>query len=139
MAFFGAFLCGASFNFLTIISYDRYLHLSKLKNYNKYMRSRKSKALVSVALVYPVLVGCLIFHEDMARVFPYIVGVSSLVPTSTTSFWYYKLWKIVKNNRKTISTRNRRIDKQWRVAKAMGLIVLFCVASWFPYFMYRFF
>ena len=103
------------------------------------MRSRKSKALVSVALVYPVLVGCLIFHEDMARVFPYIVGVSSLVPMSTTSFWYYKLWKIVKNNRKTISTRNRRIDKQWRVAKAMGLIVLFCVASWFPYFMHRFF
>ena len=58
---------------------------------------------------------------------------------STTSFCYYKLWKIVKNNRKTTSARDRRIDKQWRAAKATGLLVLFCVASWFPYFMYRFF
>ena len=83
------------------------------------MRSGKSKALVSVALVYPVLVGCLIFHEDMARVFPYIVGVSSLVPMSTTSFWYYKLWKIVKNNRKQYLqetgelTSNGEWPKQW--------------------------
>ena len=118
VAFFGAFLCGASFNLLAIISYDGYLHLSKLKNYNRYMTSRKSKALVSV--VFPALVGCLILHEDMARVFPYIVELSSLVPMSTRAFCYYKLRKIVKNNRKTISTRNRRIDKQWRVVKATG-------------------
>ena len=31
------------------------------------MTSKKSKALVSVAVVYPAPVGCLLFHEYMAR------------------------------------------------------------------------
>lgn len=38
-------LCGTSIGMLALIGYDRYLHLSKLQNYNKYMRNRKLKVL----------------------------------------------------------------------------------------------
>ena len=139
IAFLGGVLCGASFNLLAIISYDRYLNLSKLKNYSSYMTSRKSKVLVSVALVFPALAGCFIFHKDTERLFYFLGGLGSLVPMVTISFCHYKSWEIVKSSRKTASTRNKRTDKQWWVAKAMGLIVLFCIVSGFPYFIYEFF
>ena len=73
------------------------------------MTGRKSKVLVSVALVYPALVGCLIFQEDMARFFLYIGGLSSPVLIGITSFCYYKSWKIVKNNRKQFLQQTREL------------------------------
>lgn len=137
ISFLGVVLCGASFNVLAIISYDRYLHLKKLKSYNSYMTSRKLKALVSVALIFPALAGCFVFHKDMDIAFYFFGGLMAPVLMGTISFCYYKSWKIFKNQGKTISARNNRTEKQWRVAKSMGLIVLCCVASWLSYLIYK--
>ena len=52
---------GASTGILALIGYARYLHLSQLSNYNKYMANRKLKVLISITFAYQILVGCLIF------------------------------------------------------------------------------
>ena len=64
-----AISCGASTGLLALLGYDRYLHLSKLKNYNKYMTNKKLKALISIMFAYQTLVGCLIVHEDTVDIF----------------------------------------------------------------------
>ena len=68
-AYICAISCGASTGLLALLGYDRYLHLSKLKNYNKYMTNKKLKALISIMFAYQTLVGCLIVHEDTADIF----------------------------------------------------------------------
>ena len=134
LIFFSAFSCGSSFGILTVISYDRYLHLSKLKNYNKYMTNKKCKTLVLLVFVYNVLTGSLLFKNDTRKIFYYCCLVSSVVCNVTICFCYYKSWKMVKT--KTIPTTNIAITKHWRVIKSMGLIVLFSVGSWLPFSIY---
>ena len=68
-AYICAISCGASTGLLALLGYDRYLHLSKLKNYNKYMTNKKLKALISIMFAYQTLVGCLIVHEDTVDIF----------------------------------------------------------------------
>ena len=78
------------------------------------------------------------FSGRYDKIFPYIVGLSPLVLIGTTSFYDKKSWKIMKKNGKTISARNKRIKKIWKVTKSVGLIVLFCVAFWLLFFiMYK--
>ena len=105
--------CGASMGMLAVTGYDRYRHLSRLKNYNKYMTNGNLKVLISMIFVYQTLVGCLIFHEDTAESYSYFaighVGTYSTI----LSFYYYNSWKIAKKEK--ISTTDERIKKQWRI------------------------
>ena len=134
LIFFSAFSCGSSFGILTVISYDRYLHLSKLNNYNKYMTSKKCKTLVLLVFVYNVLTGSLVFNNDTKKIFYYCCLISSVVCNVTICFCYYKSWKIIKC--KTITTTNAAMKKHWIAIKSMGLLVLFSIGSWLPFSIY---
>ena len=123
MTYFAACMCGASFGMLTLISYDRFLHLSKLNDYNKYMTDKKFKVLVCIALTYPTVVGSFMFHEKTVRVFYTLVVMISLFLMGTICFCYYKSWKIVKT--KSMSTvMNKKTNKQWKVTKRHGHLYL---------------
>ena len=138
MTYFAACMCGASFGMLTLISYDRYLHLSKLNDYNKYMADKKFKALVCIVFTYPIVVGSFMFHKKTVRVFYTLVVIISLFLMGIICFCYYKSWKIVKTKSMSTST-NKKTKKQWKVTKSIGLIVLFCITSWSPLSVFTFF
>ena len=99
--------CGASIGMLALIGYDRYLHLSKLKNYNKYMTKRKLKVLISMIFAYQTLVGCLIFHEDTAEIYNYLAVGHVGTYSAILSICYYNSWKIAKKG--ITSTTTERI------------------------------
>ena len=134
LIFFSAISCGPSFSILTVISYDRYLHLSKLNNYNKYMTSKKCKTLVLLVFVYHMFSGSLVFHDGTKNIFYCCCLVSSVLCSITICFCYYKSWKMVKC--KIMSTTNTAMMKHWRAIKSMGLLVLFSIGSWLPFSTY---
>ena len=125
--FVSTFSCGSSFGILAVISYDRYLHLSKLNNYNKHMTSKKCTALV---FVYHVLTGSLVFQNGTKKLFYYCNIVSIAVCNVTICSCYCKAWKIVKC--KTMPTTNTTMKKHWKAVKSMSLLVLFSIGSWLP-------
>ena len=127
--------CGASMGMLALIGYDRYLHLSRLTNYNKYMTNRKLKVLISMIFAYQTLVGYLIFDEDTAEIYQYFVIAHVGAFSTILSFCYYKLWKIAKKG--IISTTDTSMKKHWRISKSMALLVLvFVVCCWTLFFLY---
>ena len=126
--------CGASMGILALIGYDRYLHLSRLKNYNKYMTNKKLKILISVIFAYQILVGCLVFDEDTSEIYHYFVVGHVGTYSTILSFCYYKSWKIAKKG--LISTTGAKMKTHWRMTKSMALIVLVFVICWTPFFLY---
>ena len=52
---FNGYLSYVSFALIALISYDRYLHLSKTVNYTSYMTFRKIKVLIFLAWAIPVI------------------------------------------------------------------------------------
>ena len=130
LMFVSTFSCGSSFGILAVISYDRYLHLSKLNNYNKHMTSKKCTALVLLVFVYHVLTGSLVFQNGTKKLFYYCNIVSIAVCNVTICSCYCKAWKIVKC--KTMPTTNTTMKKHWKAVKSMSLLVLFSIGSWLP-------
>lgn len=57
--YFTVLLVGSSVLTLALISYDRYILLTKLTNYNKYMTKRKIIILLTFAWLFPALVPAL--------------------------------------------------------------------------------
>ena len=127
--------CGASTGILALIGYDRYLHLSKLGNYNKYMTNGKLKVSISVIFAYQILVGCLIFQEDTATIYHYFIMVHIGTYGTILSFYYYKSWKTAKKGMISTTT-GKKTKKQWRTTKSMALLVLVFVVCWSPFFLY---
>ena len=126
---------GASTGILALIGYDRYLHLSKLSNYNKYMTNGKLKVSISIIFAYQILVGCLIFQDDTATIYHYFIKVHIGTYGTILSFYYYKSWKAAKKGMVSTTT-SKKTKKQWRATKSMALLVLVFVVCWSPFFLY---
>ena len=129
-------LCGASMGMLALTGYDRYLHLSKLSNYKKYITNKKLKVLISAIFACPNLIGCFIFYEDTVEVNYYLAIAYVSVCGTILSFYYYKASTIAKKG--MISTTNSKMKKQWRITKSMALIVLVFIVCWSSFSLYMF-
>ena len=124
------YMCGTGFNILAIIAYDRYLHLSKLNNYNQFMTTKKLRILIAVSWIHPIIVASLIFDKSTFTINNHLTIIGAFFLTSVIFLFYYKTWKIVKN--KTINTKSKKINKQWKVTKSMVIILLCCFFAWSP-------
>ena len=71
--YFLFFLCVTSCLTLALISYDRYIYLTKLTNYNKYMTKRKLVALLLLAWLVPALIP--VFQLRIFGYYVYLLGV----------------------------------------------------------------
>ncbi|XP_065674974.1 adenosine receptor A3-like [Hydra vulgaris] len=134
LAFIATIMCGSSASMLTLISYDRYMHLSKLNNYSVHMTSFKIKILLIAVSMYPALTGIFMF-TILSSVFYYLVIIESLLLMIIMCFCYYKSWKIVKNQalKRTQSKENKRlVDRHWKVAKSMVILITFYFLAWTP-------
>ena len=66
-AYFVALLVGSSVMTLGLISYDRYILLTKLKNYNKHMTKKKTFLLLAICWIVPALTP--VFREFNSNVY----------------------------------------------------------------------
>ena len=58
---------------LALISYDRYIYLTKLTNYNKYMTKKKIVALLILAWLVPAVIP--IFQLKIFRIYVFLLGL----------------------------------------------------------------
>ena len=134
-------LCFTSINLLALISYDRYIHLSKLNNYNRYMTSKKVRNLVIICWVPGLLIGCLLFSHTTIIIYSICVMSSGSVILLFICRCYYKSWKIFisqsrnirdQSNNENISKR-RDVNEHWKVVKSTALLIASLIIAWCPY------
>ena len=132
-------LCTTSAVILTMISYDRYLHMSKLKNYNKHMSKKKVIIMLLVANSLGIMFGVSPLLGNLKIVFYIVMNTFMAALFLTLVSFYYKSWNIVKKHSQGLHSQisstsdNNNIAKLWKTAKAMLLLVVVFGLSWLPY------
>lgn len=135
--FLTATLTGASMGTIALISYDRYIHLSKTVNYNEHMKKTKVAALITMSWLLPFV--CTFFKDIGKNELVYsgsIVAYSSIA-VAIIVVSYVKIMQIIKAKKRTLkSMKNdmsdrqqeqrqevRRIRGEERAAKAIATIM----------------
>ena len=141
----GTMICGCSSLILVLISYDRYLHLTKLQNYSKHMPRRKIIILLAFCWIIPAISGSLVF-EDYTRFVMYIMSISALFfCTVALVFFNKKIYRFIKNRSKvfpvSVATKPKtaeqmRVRRQTKLAKTLLIIVGCFVICWMPFVVY---
>ena len=62
-------LIGTSSLLIAAISYDRYLHMKKLQNYNAYMSAKKVRVMISICWIIPIVYPMLRLIDDSEAVY----------------------------------------------------------------------
>lgn len=141
----GTFICGASSLILSLISYDRYLHLVKLQNNTKCMPNWKIKCLLVLCWIIPAFNGCLVFEES-TRAGMHIISVIALVLcTASLVIWNKKIYKYISNRCKVLPFPTKRrskiaeqlhLKRQSRLAITLLIIVGCFIICWMPFSAY---
>ena len=141
----GTLICGASSLILSLISYDRYLHLVKLQNYTKYMPKWKIKLLLVLCWVIPAINGCLVFDESTRAVMHILSVIALALCTAAIAIWNKKIYKFISNRSKVLpfpTKRGSRIaeqlhaKRQARLAITLFIIVGCFIICWMPFSAY---
>ena len=157
VTYISAMLCGASSWTLTLISYDRYLHLIKLKNYNMYMSNKKLYIMLAFCWIYPILLATLMFTQTTIDAYYGILVGSAFCNMGIIMFCYYKSWKFVHEKSKVFpektntmskeddshiqvkdSTKDKRdnsyrqVKRDWKLAKTFAIVIVCYILSWSP-------
>ena len=134
--FITAMLMGASMSSIALISYDRYLLLSKSNQYNSYMTTRKMAFLICLCWLLPGLSPLLNYVSAGHGFFSAVIFVYTFLMLFIISWSYFTILRIVRRNQdqmtKTLgdnqggtstvaATNNRRI----KAARAV-MVVLLC-------------
>ena len=136
-------LVGVSVFSIILISYDRYLHMTKTQNYPQFMSKRKAVILITVAWALPSIVVMLrIFGRKKDKEYGYgimaaiIFGCLNLVILVAC---YASIMKIVKKKEKEMADsqaqeqiQQHRINNEIRVAKVITAIIICFVMTVIP-------
>nr|XP_047127176.1 D(1C) dopamine receptor-like [Hydra vulgaris] len=87
------FLVGSSLSTLAVISYDRYLLLSKLTNYNKYMTKKKVIFLIGFAWFFPGFIP--ILKKINMTTYVILRIINCTLPLPTLVVFYFLITKEV--------------------------------------------
>ena len=130
---FGAYVTVASFSLIGLISYDRYVHLSKMGHYSKHMSLRKVIYLLIVCLVLPVIIPLLQSIKDSTGIaYNFIVSLYLLINFGVIVVSYISIRKIVKTTERRLSRHysdiqsSRATRKRLHSAKTI-LLLIFCI------------
>ena len=135
-------LVGVSVSSIVLISYDRYLHMTKLQNYHQFMRKSKAVALITVAWAIPATVVTLSIlgknnrRYGYAKMVAFVFGCLYLVGIVAC---YTSVMKIVKKKEKEMADsqtqdqiQQRRICNDIRVAKVIAAIIICFIITIIP-------
>ena len=134
--------CGASALILALISYDRYLHLVKLQNYNVHMTTKRLYTMLFLCWLYPICLGLLTLSNSTISVLQGMLFVSTSIITFIIAICYWKSYKFIKEKSKTIPRKSaaqedgnensRNVNHSWKLAKTFAIIIACFVVCWAP-------
>ena len=132
-----AVLTGATMGTIAVISYDRFVHLSKTVHYNNYMGKTKVAVLIGITWVLPIISTFLRYIGDKEIVYSASIFVYALIMVAVTVFSYISIFKIVRKTRnqvfKEVSSNvtdhqqtgrlQRQSNTDWKVLKMVSIVV----------------
>ena len=140
--YLGAMLCGASSWTLTLISYDRYLHLVKLQNYNVHMTKRKFLLMNAFCWAFPICLGTLMFSESTLDIYYGLLVLGANFNVIIIVVCYKQSYQFIKEKSSIFPTRSmpnpssqeeaKKINHNWKLAKTFALIIACYLVCWTP-------
>ena len=136
--FIMALLMGASMSSIALISFDRYLLLSKGNQYSSYMTPRKMTLLICLCWFLPALSPLLNYTFAGHGFFSAVIFVYTFLMLLIISWSYFTIMRIVKKNESQLAlslskeecSRNLSASKsRIRAARAVMVILLCFVLS----------
>ena len=142
--FITSMLLGASMSSIALISYDRYLLLSKSSQYNSHMTKRRIGVLILLCWVLPGLSPLLNYSFAGHGFFSAVIFVYTFLMLFIISWSYYTIIKIVKRNEARLvqvlrndlankvtksQKRNKTDRSRIKAARAISVILLCFIAS----------
>ena len=138
------FVICSSVGAVTVVSYDRYMHLSKTMNYLLFMTKRKIRILLIVSWLVPLMILLLFFAEALlSRVLTIVYILTSFAVMITC---YVSIIRITKNRedalkKSILSMSSSIIDMSIakeskthiRAAKAVGVIIALFFLTFAPW------
>ena len=131
---------GASMSSVALISYDRYLHVTKTQNYGQVMSKRKVAALITVGWTVPAVlemaeilgISTLRYAQIAISVYIYLCFLCVVV-------FYIYIMKFVRKKEKEMAhdqaqdqIQHSRISNEIRVAKVVAAIIACFFITLFP-------
>ena len=135
--FITAMLMGASMSSIALISYDRYLLLSKASQYNSYMTPRRVALLIFLCWILPGLSPLLNYTFGGHGLFSAVIFVYTFVMLFVISWSYFTIMRIIRRNEdllnRTLKNTNGNTlaasastnKRRMRAARAI-MVVLIC-------------
>ena len=100
--FLAALFMGASIGSIAVVSYDRYVHLSKTLNYRQYMPKKKIACLLTIAWMVPLAIIFTRYISEFVYEVTLIVYISTIIAIMVTCYFF--IIRIVKNGENSLRT-----------------------------------
>ena len=140
--FLATLFMGASIGSIAVVSYDRYMHLSKTVNYRQHMSKRKIAFLLILSWLVPLIVPGFRFTSEAAYKIMIIIYIVSMLAIMITC--YVVIIRIVKKRENVLKSANNfdkskamEIKSHIRAAKAIALIIAIFLLSYAPLAFYH--
>ena len=100
--FLAALFMGASIGSIAVVSYDRYVHLSKTLNYRQYMPKKKIACLLTIAWMVPLAIIFTRYISESVYEVTLIVYISTIIAIMFTCYFF--IIRIVKTGENSLRT-----------------------------------
>ena len=137
-------LIGASIGSVAVISYDRYIHLSRTQTYLIHMCKRKVAGLISIAWLVPTVMPILMTLGKDEKIYSGMIFVVISVYFTIMMLCYIFIVKIVR--KKTIEMvqcgkqslrQQRQVKKEIRAAKVITMVIMCFFVNLIPISIYH--
>lgn len=143
VTFIGGVLCGASACILSVISYDRYLHIVKWQVYRLILPKGKLYILITICWVYPILGSLFSLFSSTRMVYYSLLTILSCTVAASVCVFYSRIFMFVRARRKVIqaakqiATRSNandqaRMQLQVKLATNSAIVIGCFVVCWVP-------
>ena len=142
--FLSSLFMGASIGAVTVVSYDRYIHLSKTVNYPQFMSKRRVVTLLVLSWLIPLIMSMSHFTKEIVlKVFTFVFISSSIVIMIACYVTIIRLARsreiATKRSASSIDTSVTKETKTHiRAAKAIVLIIAVFLITFAPMALFYF-
>ena len=132
---------GAASSSIAVISYDRWVHLSRTTQYEEYTPKKKVTILIVTVWLLPLLVALIRFVGEAA--YSAVIIIYMLLLLSLMIACYVLIIKIVFSREKALQNsselqlRRREMTNHIRVGKAVTFIIICFLATFLPITVYH--
>ena len=100
--FLAALFLGASIGSIAVVSYDRYMHLSKTLNYRQHMPKKKIACLLTIAWMVPLAIIFTRYISEFVYEVILIIYICTIIAIMVTCYLF--IIRIVKNGENSLRT-----------------------------------